>query len=458
MKKLTIQDMRQMAEERGGKCLSEYYINSQTPLLWQCSQGHEWEAVPSSLRRQRRGGSWCGKCAGRGATAKLSIKEMQELAESRAGKCLSEEYINQNTKLRWKCFHGHEWEATADQLRNQNQWCPQCSSGIGERITRAFFEQLFGGEFPSCRPDWLKVESGKNLELDGYCARLKLAFEHQGMHHYEAGHYGAEKSKKFKKHDVFRFDQIKRQRCKEKGVTLIEVPEIPRLLKIDNVRTHIRAVCHSKGYPIPENFDKKYVDLKAAYTGAREAECLQEAQVLAKKHGGECISLTYTNNRSKLKWRCISGHEWEATFGSVKSLGSWCPHCSGRARLDISHAQNLASERGGLCLSTSYENSKSALRWKCAKGHEWQANFNDIKNSGSWCPECGGVKRLTLGDAQRIAAERGGKCLAEKYINTKTKMLWECALGHEWKSTLSHIKNSRSWCPYCAKLGRKGKS
>ena len=35
------------------------------------------------------------------------------------------------------------------------------------------------------RPDWLKYITGCNLELDYYCKELKLAFEYNGIQHYE---------------------------------------------------------------------------------------------------------------------------------------------------------------------------------------------------------------------------------------------------------------------------------
>ena len=60
-KKLTIKEMRQIAKERGGKCLSTKYVNVHTKLLWECSEGHQWKAKPSNIKR----GSWCRKCANR---------------------------------------------------------------------------------------------------------------------------------------------------------------------------------------------------------------------------------------------------------------------------------------------------------------------------------------------------------------------------------------------------------
>ena len=44
--------------QRGGKCLSKEYINGKTKLLWECSEGHQWEAILDSVKR----GSWCAVC------------------------------------------------------------------------------------------------------------------------------------------------------------------------------------------------------------------------------------------------------------------------------------------------------------------------------------------------------------------------------------------------------------
>ena len=50
--------------------------------------------------------------------------------------------------------------------------------------------------------------------------------------------------------------------------------------------------------------------------------------------------------------------------------------------------QELANQRGGLCLSKAYINSTTKLLWRCANGHEFQASPTSIKNSGTWCPKC----------------------------------------------------------------------
>ena len=56
----TIQQMRTLATERGGKCLSKAYINARSKLTWQCKHRHQWEATPASIKHER---TWCPLCA-----------------------------------------------------------------------------------------------------------------------------------------------------------------------------------------------------------------------------------------------------------------------------------------------------------------------------------------------------------------------------------------------------------
>ncbi len=65
------------------------------------------------------------------------------------------------------------------------------------------------------------------------------------------------------------------------------------------------------------------------------------------------------------------------------------------------------------------------------------------------------MKKLTIEEMRRIALERGGKCLSDTYVNSYTKLLWECKEGHQWKSKPADVKRG-SWCSYCARMARKG--
>jgi len=211
-KKLTLRECQELAEERGGLCLSEEYVNSSTKMRWECSEGHQWESSFSGIKNN---GHWCPRCSGK---AKLSIEECQELAAERGGLCLSEEYVNNRTKMRWECADGHQWSARFHDIKNGATWCPHCASSKSERVCREIFEKIFEKEFPKKRPDWLG-----GLELDGFCEELGIAFEYMGLQHYEfVPHFhrnGEQDLLDQKARDI-----EKRRLCFEREIKLIIVP------------------------------------------------------------------------------------------------------------------------------------------------------------------------------------------------------------------------------------------
>ena len=131
--------------------------------------------------------------------------------------------------------------------------------------------------------------------------------------------------------------------------------------------------------------------------------------------------------------------------------GNWCPQCAGKIPLTISDMQRLAAERGGKCLSDRYINNHTRLQWRCAEQHEWQARPNDIRRS--WCPSCAGTAKLEIADLRRIARSLGGKLVSGIYINGKEPLLWRCHAGHLWKAPALSVKpngfHSGTWCPLC---------
>ncbi len=122
-RRLSNDEMHQIAEQHGGQCLSEKYMNNEAKLLWECINGHRWEADLHSVKR----GTWCPVCAG---VQRHTIEQMNQLAEAKGGKCLSEKYINAETKLQWVCAEGHRWKAIPSNVI-RGHWCPKCSKRFG---------------------------------------------------------------------------------------------------------------------------------------------------------------------------------------------------------------------------------------------------------------------------------------------------------------------------------------
>ncbi len=143
-KKGTIKDMKQLAKERGGKCLSKIYVNGKSKLQWQCKRGHVWTAPPSAVKH----GSWCRRCHSIKMSKKVgaTLRKYQKIAEKRGGKCLSAEYINNYTNLQWQCDKGHVWMAQPNNVKH-GTWCPICI--LMKRQTMEdfhLFAQKYGGK------------------------------------------------------------------------------------------------------------------------------------------------------------------------------------------------------------------------------------------------------------------------------------------------------------------------
>ena len=93
------------------------------------------------------------------------------------------------------------------------------------------------------------------------------------------------------------------------------------------------------------------------------------------------------------------------------------------------------------------------MKFECEKGHVWKATPGSIKGTkkskGVWCPKCYQLTFINrLKEFQKIASDRGGKCLSKKYVNNATKLNFECENKHIWKQAPRYILTG-AWCKKC---------
>lgn len=124
--------------------------------------------------------------------------------------------------------------------------------------------------------------------------------------------------------------------------------------------------------------------------------------------------------------------------------------------------QAIAQKRGGEILSREYVDASTPLRFRCARGHVFEALPTNVDSGGTWCPQCGRAetarKRVAHSwrELEKAVASRGGEVLTppEKYTGTTGHVELRCGHGHRW-SPLAMSVIQGSWCPGCAKKGRR---
>jgi len=253
-RKYNIEDARELAKKYGGECLSSELITSHDNLTWKCSNGHIWDSTFKSVKSL---GCWCIKCYWE--SRRDNIDYMKEMANDRGGECLSDEYINAETKLKWRCELGHVWR-TKPSIIKSGSWCPYCiSKGRSEKIFRHVMEDLFSHKFPRYRADLLRNKNGNKLELDGYYEDLKLGFEYQGFQHFSIVHW--DKSYAGFKRRIDN-DLIKKKLCKEQGIHMM-FPSYN--IRINNFRNFVVKSLYGTMYYDMIDILKKKFDFSKFY-------------------------------------------------------------------------------------------------------------------------------------------------------------------------------------------------
>ena len=120
------EELKKVVEDKGGKLISDYYLGNNIKLTYECNKGHRWEAVPFSIVLHN---TWCPTCKG---GIKYNIERVREIAKKRGDKCLSDDYKNSMSKLKFKCKNGHISETRFQYYKKlvEGTWCPECRPNI----------------------------------------------------------------------------------------------------------------------------------------------------------------------------------------------------------------------------------------------------------------------------------------------------------------------------------------
>lgn len=296
----TLDDYKQLAESRGGKCLSKTYINSRHKLEWQCSNGHTWFALTNNVKK----GNWCRRCTLE--KSRNTIEMMQELASNRGWKCLSTEYKSSNTPLKWQCEYGHVWEATYTHVKRDTYHCPAC---IGRKRTLKDLQE------------YAKSRGGKCLATEYTHHSIKLDWQCKHGHIWQSKpcilvtKSWCHKCAKMKKGTI---EEMKAHAKSKKGKCLST--------KYINCHTKLKWQCE-KGHVW--NATPSMVVSQGYWCAvcSGHKKTIEDMHAKARLNGGKCLSKELKTMKTPLKWECKLGHTWLAKPHYVYNRNSWCSVC-----------------------------------------------------------------------------------------------------------------------------------
>lgn len=298
----TIEEMRLLAEARGGRCVSRRYEGNYEPLTWACAEGHRFRLTPQVVQRDQ----WCPVCRRAGGSLGRALK----LIEQRGGELLSRGKLLAKRPLELRCQQGHTWTALAAAIVG-GRWCPHCakrrtamevlqaraaehggrcvSSKYRDQLSRLTWECAEGHRF-EMRP--LDVRRGR------WCPECRRECGPVGRARAIAARRGGELLTK-------RFTSSRQQlrwRCK--------------------AGHEWRALAHT------------------IIGGSWCARCairrlgIDEMHRMARQWGGRCLSTEYVRSKIPLLWRCDRKHEFWRAPASIRQYDRFCPVCMEKARRD----------------------------------------------------------------------------------------------------------------------------
>jgi hypothetical protein len=377
----------ELAKEADGWDPSDYLAGSNFKKSWRCKFDHRWSTAICTRTR----GAGCPFCSGREAiVGETDLQTLFPVISSEAyGWDPSTVTASSGKKLQWKCSKDHIWTAAVYSRKN-GTGCPYCSGHrpiVGET-------------------DLLTLSPLLSQDADGWDPRL------------------------FTKHSGAKL----KWKCSKGHMSTSS---------IDNRQKTGCPYC-SGYYPIIGETDLLTVHPKIA----AEADGWNPSEFLPK------------SNQIK-PWICAKGHKYKAqicTRTDIRSTGNGCPFCSGRrvisGETDLKTINpELASQAYGWDPNEVSPGSESKLKWKCIRGHIWEAAVYS-RNANVGCPFCAnkrvlkGFNDLATTEPDLAREASGWDPTTVTSGSSHKSFLWKCHLGHSWRSNVKNRTKGQG-CPTC---------
>jgi hypothetical protein len=331
-------------------------------------------------------------------------------------------------------------------VKNNGSWCPICQTNIGEELVRATLQEAFPNHkfIRTRKPEWLC-----GLELDGYNEELKLAFEYNGIQHYnnvDYHHGSVEKLEKQKENDM-----LKAEYCRMQEVHLMVVPYT---VKFKNIRSFVREYITTKLpnleiSPIVGKDEDFYNSVRSIRTPQEQFD--KFLRIVAEK-GGVCKSTKYAGYNGVMHVVCKEGHLFETSHASIDQPASrgprFCAECGGTKQLTDDKMSAFVEASGYIFVSSdvNYDSAgkrRTRIAIKCNRAQHTRVVNWDVFMKVQRCDQCPSSEILNWSDKYQIYTPvyDGSK---EHYHD------WTCSNGHVMKTKFSALlKRGDNPCLMC---------
>lgn len=410
------------------------------------------------------------------------FKRATDTAVQRGGQCLSSPgaVLANPREISWRCALGHHFTLSWDQVHRRGEWCSVCMplaarrSSLGERVVRAYCQQLFGAAFPRVRPGWV-------TELDGYCETLGLAYEHHGAQHYRYVPHWHRTPEGYA--DQQRRDHEKEEVCRRLGVVLIVVPDLFIRTREEDLRGLIKAACVAQGRAelLPADFDTRAVDLRAAYSPDPDQR-LEELRAEAQAAGSRVEEGGWLGDGYRYHFACLTpgcGRTWRSTATRFlhkrqrQGEPAGCASCSAKRgaaaqRKDFAAIVAAARAKGITVLTTPEDlyarpDARAELQCeRCASAGQpftWSVPRAVITKGIYGCHRCARKVQLTGEDIFARVQARGWRVMAlpsAELAGNRARVKVSCGRGHAFEKAVRALEFSG--CPECYRPARGGNS
>ena len=389
----------QILEDNGIEIIEPYFKknnNSITTILYKCECGNIAESAVSNFANKKVYA--CKKCnAGKinSLTKRISLNDIKNNLSEKGFKVIKITNYNGNLEgSEWEmvCESNHSFKRSGNNIKNI-KYCPFCfTDSCEENLIRDLIEIHFNAKFPSIRPDFLKsTYSNKNLELDMYNKDLKLAFEYNGIQHYEPI-YGEKRLEISQRNDM-----EKNRLCEQNGVKLITIKHNDKKI-VDKKEFLLNIINYLKAFDIYISSESlnKTMNKKQIFKN----KGLEKIKSLLLKNNKRLISKNYFNLKSKVEVKCLI--------------------CEEISKLSVSTIMNLETTPRKNCSKCKHLNKKNQSEMRhtsIAEKFCKDNNFSFIELQKNKEGHCSGFKyKNLLGEINLFGSKKYRKYIKENNL------------------------------------------